>query len=66
MVFVVLDVCDVRDRVLFSIDLRPKDRPDARAPKDSATSKLLEGVRRSSSLASDDEGEPGSASLGLG
>lgn len=45
---------------------RPKDRPGAGVPKDSAIVKLLDGVRRSSSLVSDvarDVGDDDSDSL---
>ncbi len=51
-------------RVLVELERR-KDGIGAGVPKDSAIVKLLDGVKRSSSLASEDSGDPGSASLGL-
>ena len=66
--FCVAPIWDVRDQDGFDVRQRPNDRTGAGVPNDSATVKLFDGVRRSSSLASADTGEigdPGSLSMGL-
>jgi hypothetical protein len=64
-VVVVLLSREERRGVLLRVERGRIERVEGYAPKDSATAKLLEGVRRSASLLSVDVGEPGSESLGL-